>query len=69
VPVRKPVCVGLNTTLIAQPVLAARVVVHVVEETLKSPVVVVTMPVSVTLWLFLRLKAFGKLVVPTVRAA
>jgi hypothetical protein len=67
-PVLVPVPVGLNTTLIAQPVLAARVVVQVVAKTLKSPVVEITMLVSVTLWLFLRVNVFGRLTVPTVCA-
>jgi hypothetical protein len=52
-----------------QLVLAARLVVQVVEERLKSPVVEITMLLSVTLWLFLRVNVFGRLVVPTVCAA
>jgi len=49
VPVRVPVACGVNTTLILQFALAAKLVVQVVVETLKSPVVETTMPVSATL--------------------
>jgi hypothetical protein len=66
VPVLVPVAVGLNTTWMVQLVFAARLVVHVVVETLKSPVVAITMLVSATLWLFFSVNVFGKLVVPTV---
>jgi hypothetical protein len=59
----------VNTTLIVHVVLAARLVVQVVAETLKSPVVEITMLFSVTLWLFVRVNTLGRLVVPTVRAA
>jgi hypothetical protein len=68
-PVLVPVAVGLNTTLMVQLVLAARLAPQVVVETLKSPVVEITMLESVTLWLFLRVNVFGRLVVPTVWAA
>ena len=68
-PVLVPVAVGLNTTLMVQLVLAARLVVQVVAKTVKSPVVEITMLLSVTLWLFLRVNVFGRLVVPTVCAA
>jgi hypothetical protein len=68
-PVLVPVAVGLNTTLMVQLVLAARLAPQVVVETLKSPVVEITMLESVTLWLFLSVNVFGRLVVPTVCAA
>src|ERR1022692_4724689 len=48
VPVLVPVCVGVNTTLMVHVVLAARLVEQVVVETLKSPVVEMTMSVSDT---------------------
>ena len=47
-PVLVPVCVGVNVTLIVHLPLAARLVVHVVAETAKSPVVEIAMPVSAT---------------------
>jgi len=68
VPVLVPVPVGANVTLILQLALAARVVVQVVVETLKSPVVEITMLLSATLCLFARVNTFAVLVVPTVRA-
>ena len=68
-PVLVPVAVGLKTTLILQAVLAARLVVQVVVETLKSPVVEIAMPVSATLCLLASVNTFAGLVVPTVRAA
>ena len=68
-PVLVPTAVGLNTTLMVQVALAARLAPQVVVETLKSPVVEITMLESVTLWLFLRVNVFGRLVVPTVCAA
>jgi hypothetical protein len=68
-PVLVPVAVGLNTTLMVQLVLAARLPPQVVVVTLKSPVVEITMLSSVTLWLFLSVNVFGRLVVPTVWAA
>lgn len=49
--------------------MAARLAPQVVVETLKSPVVEITMLLSVMLWLFLRVNVFGRLVVPTVCAA
>ena len=68
-PVLVPVAVGLNTTLMVQLVLAARLAPQVVVETVKSPVVEITMLESATLWLFLSVNVFGRLVVPTVWAA
>lgn len=69
VPVRVPVAVGVNTTLIVQLAFAARLVVHVVAETLKSPVVVTAILLSATVCLFDRVNTFAALVVPTVCAA
>ena len=68
-PVLVPVAVGLKTTLILQLVLAVRLVVQVVVETLKSPVVEITMLFSATGCLLARVNTFARLVVPTVRAA
>jgi hypothetical protein len=67
-PVRVPVPVGVNVTPIVQLDLAARLVVQVVVETLKSPVVEITMLLSVTLCLLLSVNTFAGLVVPTTRA-
>jgi hypothetical protein len=50
VPGLVPTAVGANTTLIVQPDFAARLVVHVVAETLKSPVVEITMLLSAAVW-------------------
>jgi hypothetical protein len=50
VPGLVPVPVGVNVTLILQLDLAARLVVQVVVETVKSPVVEITMLPNVTLW-------------------
>ncbi len=47
-PVLVPTSAGVNTTLIVQLVLAARLDVQVVAETLKSPVVEITMLLSAT---------------------
>ena len=67
VPVLVPFWVGVNVTLMVQLPIADTVDPHVVEDTAKSPVVEIKTPVSVTLWLFLRVNVFGGLVVPTVR--
>ena len=69
VPVLGPVAVGMNTTLMVQLVLGARLAPQVVVETLKSPVVEITMLLSVTLWLFFSVNVFGRLAVPTVCGA
>ena len=69
VPVRVPVAVGVNVTLMVQLVLAARLVVHVLDETAKSPVVEIEMPVSDTACLLARVKVFAGLVVPTISVA
>jgi len=68
VPVLVPTAVGVNVTLMVQLVFAARLVPHVVEEALKSPVVEIEMPVSATVCLLLSVNTFAGLVVPTVRA-
>lgn len=65
VPVLVPVCVGLNTTLIVQLDLAAKLAPQVVAEMLKSPVVEAEMPVSDTFCLLESLKVFAALVLPT----
>jgi hypothetical protein len=69
VPVLVPVAVGVNTTLIVQVDLAARLVVQVVVETAKSPVVEITMPVSATVCSLVRVNTFAGLLVPTVSVA
>ena len=69
VPVLVPVAVGVNTTLIVHLDLAARLLVQVVAETLKSPVVEITMPVSATACLLERVSVFAGLVVPTFSVA
>src|SRR5580692_7448821 len=65
-PVLFPVAVGVNVTLVVHLLLAAKPVVHVVADTAKSPLVVITMPVRAALWLLVRVKVFAALVVPTV---
>lgn len=66
VPVRVPTAVGVNTTLIVQVDFAPRLALHVVEETLKSPVVEIEIPVSDTGCLFDSVNVFAGLLVPTV---
>jgi hypothetical protein len=66
VPSRVPVAVGLNTTLIVHLAFATRVVVHVVEDSLKSPVVEITMLLIAELRLLVSVNTFATLVVPTV---
>ena len=65
VPVRVPVFVGVNVTLILQFDLLASVVVHVVEETLKSPFAVIEILVSSALPLLDRVNVFAGLLFPT----
>ena len=65
IPVLLPSTVGVKVTLIVQCALAARLVVQVVAEIVKSPVVVIVMPVSAMLWLLVRVNVLGKLGVPT----
>jgi len=64
-PVLVPVCVGVKVTLRVHFFLAARLVPHVLAETAKSPVVELVMPVSVTLWLLVKVNVLARLVVPT----
>lgn len=61
-----PVAVGLKTTLIEHFDLAARLVVQVVEETLKSPLAEITMLPSATLRLLVSVNTLATLEVPTV---
>jgi hypothetical protein len=65
VPVLVPVAVGVNVTLILQLALAARLVVQVVEETAKSPVVEIAMLVSATFCLLVSVNTDAGLLVPT----
>ena len=65
VPVLVPVAVGVNTTLIVHLAFAARLVVHVVVETAKSPDVEIPMPVSATVCSLVRVNTFAGLLVPT----
>jgi hypothetical protein len=58
----------VNTTLMVQLDLAARLVVQVVADTLKSPVVEIAMPVSATLCLLASVNTFAGLLVPTFSA-
>ena len=67
-PVLVPVCVGVKITLILQLDLAARLVEQVDEETLKSPVVEVEIPVRATLCLLVRVKTLAALLDPTLVA-
>lgn len=69
VPVRAPVAVGVNTTLIVQADLAPKLVPHVVVETLKSPVVEIAMPVSATVCSLVSVNTFAGLLVPTFSVA
>jgi len=66
VPVLVPVAVGLNTTLIVQCVLAAKLVVQVVDKVLKSPVIELAMLLRARVWLLVRVNTLAALVVPTV---
>jgi len=65
VPVLVPVAVGVNTTLMVQVALPDRLVVQVVAETLKFPVVEITMLVRATLCLLASVNTFAGLLVPT----
>jgi hypothetical protein len=64
-PVLVPVSVGSNTTLILHWLLAAKLVPHVVADTVKSPVVEIAMLLSSTLWVLVNGNVFAALVVPT----
>lgn len=64
-PVRVPVCVGVKVTLIVHLSLAPKLVVQVVDETAKSPVVEIAIALSGTFRLLASVKVLGLLVVPT----
>ena len=68
VPVLVPMAVGVKVTPMVQEDLAARLVVQVVVEIVKSPVVELTILFSATLCLLVRVNSFARLVVPTLRA-
>jgi hypothetical protein len=68
-PVLSPLALGVNTTLMVHLDLAARLLPQVVAETLKSPVVEITMLLSATFCLLERVKLTGALDVPTARDA
>lgn len=65
VPVLVPTAVGVKTTLMVQLESALRLLVHVVVETLKSPVVEMVMPVSVTACLLASVNTLAGLATPT----
>ena len=65
-PVLVPLAVGVKVTLIVHLSFDPKLVVHVVAETAKSPVVEITILLRVTVWLLVRVNVFGGLVVPTV---
>jgi hypothetical protein len=65
VPVRVPVAVGLNTTLMVHFALAARLDEQVVAEMLKSPVVDGEIPVKATACLLVNVNVFAGLDTPT----
>lgn len=50
VPAAVPVAVGVNTTLMVQVAEEVNCAAHVVEETLKFPVVEIAMFLRITLW-------------------
>jgi hypothetical protein len=64
-PVRVPVAVGLNTTLMVHFALAARLDEQVVAETLKSPDADGEIPVSATACLLVKVNVFAGLATPT----
>ena len=64
-PVVVPVAFGVNTTSMLQVALEVSCVPHVVEETLKLPVVVIMMFLRITFWWLSSLNTFAALVVPT----
>jgi hypothetical protein len=64
-PVLLPNAVGVNVTLIVHLRLAARLVVHVVADTAKSPVAEIAMLVSSAVWLLVKVNVLATLVVPT----
>jgi|SRR5690348_10062694 hypothetical protein len=68
-PVLVPFACGVKVTLIVHLLLAARLVVQVVVDTAKSPVVEIAMLVRAIAWLLLSVNVFAALVVPTAWAA
>ena len=66
VPVAVPTAVGVNTTLILHVALEVNCAAHVVDETLNSPVVVMTMFLRIVLWWLSSVNTFAALVAPTV---
>ena len=67
-PFRVPLAVGVKVTPIVQLLLAAKLVVHVFDDTEKSPVVEIEIPVKVSVSLLVSVNVFAGLVVPTVQA-
>jgi hypothetical protein len=65
VPVSVPTPVGANTTSMVQLPEEVSCVWHVVDETLKGPVVEIERFLSITLWLFFRVNTFAALDFPT----
>jgi len=65
VPVSTPTPVGVNTTSIVQLAFEVNCDWHVVEETLKGPVVEIDRSLSITFWLFFRVNTFAALDFPT----
>lgn len=65
-PVLVPLAVGVNVMLILQLLAAASVDPQVVDETAKSPVVEIVMPVRATDCLLAKVNVLAALVVPTV---
>jgi hypothetical protein len=68
-PVLVPFACGVKVTLIVHLLRAARLVVQVVADTAKSPVVEIAMLVRAIAWLLLSVNVFAALVVPTAWAA
>src|SRR5579863_2667261 len=68
VPFLVPVAVGVNATLMVHLALAAKLAVQVVVDTLKSPVVEITMLVSATFCVLATVNTCAGLLVPTVSA-
>lgn len=64
-PVVLPVAVGLNTILIVHFNFAARLLPHVVAETLKAPLVEMVMPFKLTFWSFIKVNILAVLALPT----
>src|SRR5271169_5731294 len=69
VPVLVPTALGVNVTLNVQEDRTFRLVPQVVDETLKSPVVEMVMPVRATACLLASVNTFAGLVTPTLSEA